>query len=91
MPIQHPGEILFNEYLDFFKDPNDPEYRTFAKLINYDPAKFWEVLSSKAPITVELAIKLETSLRVSAETWMLMQARYDIDKEKEQNGSNYKR
>lgn len=74
----HPGLIL-REYLDGITISDA------AKHLSVTRAALSRVINGKASISPTMALKLEKALgSTSAETWLIMQAKYDLWKEEAQ-------
>ena len=70
----HPGEDLA-EYLDEYGITR----RQFAKAIGVSPARVNRILNRRSPITADIALKLGRAFYTSAEFWMNLQQRYDLE------------
>ena len=69
----HPGGILAEELEHLGINAND-----FAKQIGIASALMTEILSERAPITLEIAQKISEALEgPDASTWEVIQADYD--------------
>lgn len=72
----HPGEILFEEFLE----PGDISQAAFAERLGWTRAKLNELIKGKRGITAETALDLADELGTSARLWMNLQATYDLAK-----------
>lgn len=70
----HPGEDLA-EYLDEYGITR----HQFAKAIGVSPARVNRILNRHSPITADIALKLGRAFYTSAEFWMNLQQRYDLE------------
>ena len=70
----HPGEDLA-EYLEEYGITR----RQFAKAIGVSPARVNRILNRRSPITADIALKLGRAFYTSAEFWMNLQQRYDLE------------
>ncbi|GMR03205.1 MAG: HigA family addiction module antitoxin [Thermodesulfovibrionia bacterium] len=78
LPI-HPGEILMEEFL---KPMGISQYR-LAKDINVPARRINEIVQSKRSITPDTALRLSRYFEMSERFWINLQARYDIEVEKD--------
>ena len=79
VPPIHPGEILFEEFL---KPLGISQYR-LAKDISVPPRRINEVVHGKRSITADTALRLSRYFKLSERFWLNLQARYDIEVEKD--------
>ena len=70
----HPGEDLA-EYLEEYGISR----RQFAKTIGVSPARVNRILNRRSPITADIALKIGRAFYTTAEFWMNLQQRYDIE------------
>lgn len=70
----HPGAVLNQEYLMKF----GISQTEFAKKIGCTHAKINEVIHKKRGVTPMFALDLEAVTSIKAETWMRLQAYYDL-------------
>jgi len=75
----HPGEILSEEFL---KPLNVSQYR-LAKDINVPARRINEIVHGKRSITANTALRLSRYFGLSDRFWLNLQARYDLETEKE--------
>ncbi len=78
LPI-HPGEILMEEFL---KPMGISQYR-LAKDINVPARRINEIVQSKRSITPDTALRLSRYFEMSERFWINLQARYDLEVEKD--------
>ncbi len=78
LPI-HPGEILMDEFL---KPMGISQYR-LAKDINVPARRINEIVQSKRSITPDTALRLSRYFEMSERFWINLQARYDLEMEKD--------
>jgi antitoxin HigA-1 len=74
MHVQHPGEIL----LDDFMRPLEISQNALARSLGVSPRRVNEIVQGKRAITAATAVGLEAILGPTAEFWMALQADYDI-------------
>jgi addiction module HigA family antidote len=75
----HPGEILLEEFL---KPMGISQYR-LAKDLNVPARRINEIVKGKRSITPDTALRLSKYFGLSERFWINLQARYDIETEKE--------
>lgn len=79
LPPVHPGEILLEEFL---KPLGLSQYRV-AKDISVPPRRINEIVHGERAITAGTALRLARYFGTSEEFWLNLQARYDIETEKD--------
>ena len=79
LPPIHPGEILFEEFLE---PMNISQYR-LAKDISVSPRRINEIVHGKRAISADTALRLSHYFGMSERFWMNLQARYDLETEKD--------
>jgi len=75
----HPGEILLEEFL---KPLGISQYR-LAKDINVPARRINEIVHGKRAITADTALRLSRYFNLSDRFWLNLQARYDLEVEKD--------
>ena len=75
----HPGEILMEEFL---KPMEISQYR-LAKDINVPARRINEIVHGKRSITPDTALRLSKYFGLSERFWINLQARYDLETEKD--------
>jgi addiction module HigA family antidote len=75
----HPGEILLEEFL---KPMGISQYR-LAKDINVPARRINEIVQGKRAITPDTALRLSKYFGLSERFWVNLQARFDLEVEKE--------
>ncbi|MFZ5478057.1 MAG: HigA family addiction module antitoxin [Myxococcota bacterium] len=78
----HPGEILNEEFLQVL---GITQYR-LAKSIHVHPRRINEIVLGKRAITADTALRLARFFDTSAEFWMNLQARYDLERARAELG-----
>ena len=78
MPI-HPGEILLEEFL---KPLGISQYR-LAKDISVPARRINEIVHGKRSVTADTALRLSRYFGLSDRFWLNLQARYDLELEKD--------
>ncbi len=75
----HPGEILIEEFL---KPLGITQYR-LAKDINVPARRINEIVQGKRSISADTALRLSRYFNLSERFWLNLQARYDLEVEKD--------
>jgi antitoxin HigA-1 len=75
----HPGEILMEEFL---KPLGISQYK-LAKDINVPARRINEIVHCKRSITPDTALRLSRYFNLSERFWLNLQARYDLEVEKD--------
>lgn len=75
----HPGEILMEEFL---KPMEISQYR-LAKDISVPARRINEIVQGKRSITPDTALRLSRYFGLSERFWINLQARYDLETEKD--------
>ena len=75
----HPGEILMEEFL---KPMEISQYR-LAKDINVPARRINEIVQGKRSVTPDTALRLSRYFGLSERFWINLQARYDLETEKD--------
>ena len=71
----HPGEILLE---DFMKPLGLSQYR-LAHDIGVTPIRISQIVNGERSITVDTAMRLARYFGTSAEVWLRLQVRYDLE------------
>jgi len=79
LPPIHPGEILMEEFLE----PMEISQYRLAKDISVPPRRINEIVHGKRAITPDTALRLSRYFGLSERFWINMQARYDLEVEKD--------
>jgi antitoxin HigA-1 len=75
LPPIHPGEILLE---DFMKPLGLSQYR-LAHDIGVPPLRISQIVNGKRSITADTALRLAKYFGTSADVWVRLQARYDLE------------
>lgn len=75
----HPGEILEEEFLI----PLELSQYRLAKDISVPPRRINEIVHGKRSISADTALRLARYFSTSEEFWMNLQARYDLEVQRE--------
>ncbi|MBQ01925.1 MAG: addiction module antidote protein, HigA family [Acidobacteria bacterium] len=87
MPPVHPGEILQEDFLTPLKIS---QYR-LAKDISVPARRINEIVHGKRAITADTALRLARYFGSSEHLWLNLQARYDLEVEKDRLGDRLDR
>ena len=79
IPPVHPGEVLLEEFL---KPMGITQYR-LARDIGVHPRRINEIVHGKRAITANTALRLSRYFGLSERFWLNLQARHDIEVEKD--------
>lgn len=82
----HPGEVLMEE---FIKPLGLSQYRV-AKDTHVHPRRINEIVHGKRSITADTALRLARYFGTTERFWLNLQARYDLEVEKERIGDRLK-
>ena len=75
----HPGEILLEEFL---KPMSISQYK-LAKDISVHPRRINEIVHGQRAISADTALRLSRYFGLSERFWLNLQARYDLEMEKD--------
>ena len=79
----HPGEILLQEFLE----PMEITQYRLAKDISVPARRINEIVHGKRRISADTALRLSKYFGMTERFWMNLQARYDLEVEKDRLGS----
>ena len=82
LPPIHPGEILLEEFL---KTMHISQYR-LAKDMSVPARRINEIVQGKRAISADTALRLSRYFGLSERFWINLQARYDLEAEKDRLG-----
>lgn len=74
--LRHPGRVLHDEFME---PARISQYR-LAQATGLSQVQIGNIVRGKRGITAETALRLERALGMSAQTWMNLQALYDLEK-----------
>jgi antitoxin HigA-1 len=83
MPPVHPGEILLTEFLE----PLGVSQYQLAKAVDVPARRINEIVHGQRRISADTALRLARYFGTSERFWMNLQARYDLETEKDRLGS----
>ncbi len=87
LPPVHPGEILQE---DFLTPLNISQYR-LAKDISVPPRRINEIVHGKRAVSADTALRLARYFGSSERLWLNLQARFDLETEKDRLGDRLER
>lgn len=79
----HPGQILLEEFLV----PLGPSQYRLAHSISVPPRRINEIVHGKRAISADTALRLSRFFGNSAQFWLNLQARFDLETERERLGA----
>jgi antitoxin HigA-1 len=83
MPPVHPGEILREEFLA----PLGVSQYQLAKAVDVPARRINEIVHGQRRITADTALRLSRYFGTSERFWLNLQARYDLETEKDRLGA----
>ena len=83
MPPVHPGEILLEEFLR----PLEVSQYQLAKAVDVPARRINEIVHGQRRISADTALRLSRYFGTSERFWMNLQARYDLEVEKDRLGA----
>ena len=75
LPPVHPGEVLLHEFIE----PMGVTRYRVAKAMNVPQRRIDEICSGRRAITADTALRLAHVFGIEAQTWMTLQAQYDLE------------
>jgi addiction module HigA family antidote len=82
LPPIHPGEILLADFLD----PLELSQYRLARDLSVPPRRINEIVHGTRSITADTALRLSRYFGTSERFWLNLQARYDLEVEKDRLG-----
>jgi addiction module HigA family antidote len=83
----HPGEVLLEEFLN----PLEISQYRLATDISVPPRRINEIVHGKRAITADTALRLARYFGTSERFWLNLQARHDLEVEKDRLGNRLKK
>ncbi|WP_027185603.1 HigA family addiction module antitoxin [Desulfovibrio inopinatus] len=71
----HPGELIRSVYMAEY----NLSCRKLAAMLSIAPSTLTRILNGKSAVSPEMALRLSKSLGRTPESWLAMQANYDLD------------
>jgi addiction module HigA family antidote len=87
LPPVHPGEILLEEFLS----PLGVSQYRLAKETSVPPRRINEIVRGSRSISADTALRLARYFGTSERFWLNLQARYDLEVEKDRLGDRLAR
>ncbi|RJU09778.1 addiction module antidote protein, HigA family [Xanthomonas campestris] len=75
LPNIHPGEILFEEFLE----PMGISQNALARATDVPPRRINEIVLGKRGITADTAVRLAAALGTTERFWLGLQADYELE------------
>jgi len=79
----HPGEVLFEDFLE----PLEISQYRLAHDISVPPRRINEIVHGKRGITADTALRLARYFRTTDRFWLNLQARFDLEQQRDSLGS----
>ncbi|NDV23107.1 HigA family addiction module antitoxin [Desulfovibrio sp. JC022] len=76
----HPGELIGSVYMEEY----NLSCRKLAMMLGVAPSTLARVLNAKSAVSPEMALRLSKVLGRTPESWLAMQANYDLGKVRSQ-------
>jgi len=76
LPPMHPGELLREDVLPALHRPR----AQIARLLGISRQTLHAILTERAPVTPEMALRLGKLCGNGPELWLNLQSRYDLDR-----------
>lgn len=83
----HPGEVLLKEFLE----PLGLSQYRLAKDLSVPPRRINEIVQGKRAISADTALRLARYFRTTDRFWLNLQARFDLEIERDRLGSRLAR
>lgn len=83
----HPGEVLLHEFLE----PLGPSQYRLAHDISVPPRRINEIVHGTRSVTADTALRLARYFGTSERFWINLQARYDLEVERDRLGDRLKK
>jgi len=82
MRAVHPGEVLCEDYLE----PLEMSANALAQALRVTPARINEIVREKRGITADTALRLARYFGGDAQSWLNLQAIYDLKRAEQESG-----
>ncbi len=82
----HPGEVLLGDFLD----PMGLSQYRLAHDISVPPRRINEIVHGKRAVSADTALRLARYFKTTERFWMNLQARYDLEVERDRLGDRLK-
>lgn len=87
LPPIHPGEILLEDLMK----PLGISQNQLAKELGVDPGTINRVVTGKSRVSANMALRLARYFGTTPELWINLQARYDLETEKDAKAEEIER
>src|SRR5437660_12852801 len=87
LPPVHPGEVLLEEFLS----PLGISQYRLAKDTSVPPRRINEIVRGSRSVSADTALRLARYFSTSEGFWLNLQARYDLEKEKDRLGDRLRK
>ncbi len=87
LPPTTPGEVLLEEFLK----PLEVSQYQLAKDVGVPPRRINEIVLGKRAVTAGTALRLSRYFGTSERFWLNLQARYDLEAEKDRLGARLRK
>ncbi len=74
-PPVHPGQVL----LELFMEPLGLSQNKLAKALDVDPGRINRIVTGKSSISADTALRLARYFGTTAQVWMNLQSKYDLE------------
>jgi antitoxin HigA-1 len=82
----HPGEVLLADFLE----PLEISQYRLAHGISVPPRRINEIVHGKRSVTADTALRLARYFGTTAQFWLNLQARFDLETERDRLGARLK-
>ncbi|GGW49908.1 HigA family addiction module antitoxin [Alishewanella tabrizica] len=82
MRAVHPGEVLREDYME----PLEMSANALAQALRVTPARINEIVREKRGITADTALRLARYFGGDAQSWLNLQAIYDLKRAEQESG-----
>ncbi len=83
----HPGEILREEYMI----PLGLSSNALARALNVTPARINEIVRERRRISADTALRLARNFKTDVQSWLNLQANYDLQRAEDTAGRSINR
>lgn len=81
-PPMHPGKVLMEDFIKGFRITQN----SLAAAIGVPPRRINEIVHGKQGISADTALRLARYFDTSAEFWINLQSRYELDRAEDEAG-----
>jgi antitoxin HigA-1 len=87
LPPIHPGEILLEEFME----PLGLNRHQLAEALGVNDSRINRIVGGKSGVTADTAMRLARYFGTTPQLWMNLQARYDLEKAKDEGEAEINR